>query len=190
MMDQNSPPLKPGFQFRPKSERHYTPPAETILGSEADALLPNYRELTPQAMEAINRAHEPRMRLQHNSLELPHLLLGLLAEPEPMISRAFSQVGLSLDALRIGIEAALQPGKKLQLGYVPSSASVVHAQVQAREAAQAQGRLIGTDDLLLSILAESDPVIAQVLSQLGYSKAALLAAFDVIFRKEGDSPLR
>lgn len=189
-MDQDSPLSKSEFQFRPMNERRYVPPAETTIGSEADVLLPGYQELTPQAMGALNRAHEPRMRLRHNTLELPHLLIGLLVEPEPMITRAFLQVGLTPDTLRMAVEAALQPGKELQLGYVPSSVSVVHTQLQAREAAQTQRRLIGSDHLLLCILAEPDPIISQVLSQLGYSKAALLAAFEAIFRKEEDSSLK
>jgi hypothetical protein len=103
-----------------------------------------------------------------------HLLLGVLAEWEGLAGQAMEAAGVSRDDLTRAVEAALPPTGQPSLAHVPSSPGFKKVlALSVREALRLGHDYVGTEHLLLGLLAAPDEPAAARLTDLGVTKEAV-----------------
>jgi hypothetical protein len=114
---------------------------------------------------------EARSRGHHEVTSL-HLVLGLLAEWNGFAGRAIEAAGTTRDAVAGAVEAALPPSTEPINHHVPFSAGLkkVHELV-VRESLRLGHSYVGTEHILLGLLEAEEEPGAQILSELGVTKA-------------------
>jgi ATP-dependent Clp protease ATP-binding subunit ClpC len=124
-----------------------------------------FHNFTPRALEAIALAREEALRLSHNFLGTEHLLLGLMKLNKGVAVNVLQQLGVDLNNLRIHVEKLIGCGPEPKLTgnipYTPPTKRVFELAV--REAKCLNHTYVGTEHLLIGMLAEADGVAARVL---------------------------
>lgn len=180
--DETNSPISPDFHFQAMSHREFPLTEESVVGEPATCNPLTHQELSPQAAKALRCMIEVRICLKHSWQEPAHLLLGLLAEPDPMITQVLLESGISPGMLCVATAVMLQPKDELHPGYVPLTPQLHQALLRARQEARSNGDLIGTEHLLLGLLAEPDSTITQAFLQLGFLLEILRGALERAIR--------
>jgi Clp amino terminal domain, pathogenicity island component len=127
-----------------------------------------FTRFTDRARRVVVLAQDEARELGHRSVGTEHLLLGLLAEGEGVAALALESLGISLEEARDRIEEIAGRGHDAPTGHLPFTPPAKQALERAlREAVQLGHNYIGTEHLLLSLLAEGDGITAQVLAGRG-----------------------
>jgi prophage maintenance system killer protein len=127
---------------------------------------------TDRARRVVVLAQHEARGLGHGSIGTEHLLLGLLAEGEGVAALTLESLGLSLGEVRDQVEEIAGRGQGTPAGHIPFKPGAKKVlEGSLREALQLGHTYIGTEHLLLSLLAEGDGIPAQVLAGLGASDA-------------------
>ena len=91
------------------------------------------------------------------SVGTEHLLLGLLTEGEGVAASALESLGISLEEARDRVEEIVGRGQGAPAGHIPFTPRAKKVlEGSLREALQLGHTYIGTEHLLLSLLAEGD----------------------------------
>ena len=131
-----------------------------------------FMRFTDQARQVVVLAQHEARELGHRSVGTEHLLLGLLAEGEGVAASALESLGISLEEARDRVEEIAGRGQGAPAGHIlftPRAKKVLEGSL--REALQLGHTYIGTEHLLLSLLAEGDAIPAQVLAGRGVGDA-------------------
>ena len=127
---------------------------------------------TDQARQVVVLAQHEARGLGHRSVGTEHLLLGLLTEGESVAASALESLGISLEEARDRVEEIAGRGQGAPAGHIPFTPRAKKVlEGSLREALQLGHTYIGTEHLLLSLLAEGDRTPAQVLARQGASYA-------------------
>ena len=137
---------------------------------------------TARAINALQYAQEEARRLSQNYVGTEHLLLGIMRDGDGIAARALDDFGLDIDDVRdvvanyTGAEETSTPDNPY---YTPRAKHVLEL---AYEAAGSLGHnYIGTEHLLLGIVAEQRGIAANVLRAFGLSaKAVRKAVMDLL----------
>jgi ATP-dependent Clp protease ATP-binding subunit ClpA len=133
-----------------------------------------FERFTTRARHVVVLAQDESRRLNHNYIGTEHLLLGLLAERDGIAGQALDSVGVTLDQVRVRVEAAVGPGKKPPKGHIPFTPRAKKVlELGLREALSLRHDYIGTEHLLLGLIREREGLGSKVLSQLGVDGLAL-----------------
>jgi len=124
---------------------------------------------TDPVRKTLNAARDEARRLRHEYVNTEHLLLGLLHDREGVALAVLANLGVDPDALPAVIDDALKPGPTavagLDLPYTMSAKKVLEcAMIEAREFNHAY---VGTEHLLLGLLAEESGIAAQSIGESG-----------------------
>jgi hypothetical protein len=133
---------------------------------EADVIY--YERFTDQAKQAVILSREEAIRLGHSYIGAEHILLGLIYEGECIGAKALRLLGISLDAVRQQVEEIIgqdQQGPSGHIPWTPRAWKVL--ELSLREAQRLRKNYIGTEHILLGLIAEREGVAAQVLVRLG-----------------------
>ncbi|NPV00173.1 MAG: ATP-dependent Clp protease ATP-binding subunit [Brevinematales bacterium] len=121
----------------------------------------DYTGFTPTAQKVISILSQQEARRLFSEELLPeHLFLGLLREPEGAGVRTLLSLGINIDDIKREVELTLRnrSGNTLTLGGIPISKRVKLVLDLSRQEAKTIGHnYIGTEHLLLGILAEDNP---------------------------------
>ena len=130
-----------------------------------------FERFTERARRVVVLAQEESGRLRHNHIGTEHLLLGLIREGEGVAAQALHACGVTLDEAREGVEGIVGYGEgdASQKPFTPRSKRVL--ELALREAQGLRHDHIGTEHLLLGLLAEGGGIAAAVLSGLGVEPA-------------------
>lgn len=125
---------------------------------------------TDRVRTALNLAREEAQRLNHDHIGTEHMLLGLLRERAGVASEVLDRVGVTLERARAAVARLQTTGATG--GWTRSALPFSMGFKRAIErAAQEAGRMghayIGTEDVLLGMMAESGCTGARILSDLG-----------------------
>ncbi|MFE9579030.1 Clp protease N-terminal domain-containing protein [Nocardia sp. NPDC006044] len=156
-------------------------------GDVAQAALmdPNagFARFTDRARSVIVAAQESARTTNHQEIKPPHLVLGLLAEPNGIGAKEILTSGITLDAVRAAATAALPAGEgdvPPLIPFDPEAKKVL--ELTFREALRLGHNYIGTEHILLALLEQENG--NGLLTGLGMDKAKteahiveLLAAF-------------
>jgi ATP-dependent Clp protease ATP-binding subunit ClpA len=112
-----------------------------------------FERFTPRAKNVVMAAHQAAVEAGNAEIELAHLVLGLVSEPDGIAARAIESTGVSLDAVQQAAQGALPPAIDDAPRLVPYGAEARKAlQLTFREALRLGHNYIGTEHLLLALL--------------------------------------
>jgi hypothetical protein len=154
------------------AQKRFVPKAST----DAAALDPNagFGRFTPRARNVVMASQEEARASGNAEIGPEHLVLGLLAEPEALAARVMADLGVTPEALRETVAAALPPRVEQVPDLIPYDARGKKAlELTFREALRLGHNYIGTEHILLALLEQEDG--AGVLTSLGLEKAAVEA---------------
>jgi hypothetical protein len=124
--------------------------------------LSQFARFTDRARSATVASQGEARALKHASIEPGHLVLGLLREPDGLGTRAMVAASGSPDAVREVVLAKLGPATGENPGdHIPfSAASKKVLELTVREALRLGHNYIGTEHILLGVLALGDGTLA------------------------------
>jgi ATP-dependent Clp protease ATP-binding subunit ClpA len=129
-----------------------------------------YSRFTDRAKRVVEAAHAEARDHQHDYVGTEHLALGLLHEPTAVAARAIEALGVPQQTAREALEGALLPatGAAPDGVEIPLTAKSRKSLVLAlREALRMGHNYIGTEHILLGLLAEGEGIGGTTLAGLG-----------------------
>lgn len=122
---------------------------------------------TDRARKVLFLAQQEAQRLGHNYIGTEHLLLGLVQEGGGVAAKALQSLDISLERVRQEVESLIGrgDGASSEMSYTPRAKRVIELAFQ--QAVSLGHNYIGTEHLLLGLIAEGEGVAAQVLVNLG-----------------------
>ncbi|MGQ9681444.1 MAG: ATP-dependent Clp protease ATP-binding subunit [Anaerolineae bacterium] len=139
-----------------------------------------FDRFTERAQEAAARAFEIMQRFGHTQLDLEHLVLALLEQPDGVVPAILEKLNVEPEEVQRELERHLESGPR---GYGPALAGgqvyitprVQRVLTRANEEAQKlKDEYISTEHLLLAIVGERDGAAARVLNDHGVNHEAIL----------------
>jgi len=128
-----------------------------------------WQNFTERGKRVFQLAHSEALRLGHEVVGTEHILLGLLDDADGIVTQILSNYGLHPEVLKAEIESLIGTGRpRSQPVDLPSSprAKLV-IDLSMREARKMGVNYIGTEHILLGILAEGEGMAAQLLASHG-----------------------
>jgi len=126
--------------------------------------------LTDRVKRAQIAARQLAIKHRNEQVLPEHVVLGLLTEPDGLAARAMVALGVSAEAAREAMAAALPPavpGELLQ-GHIPfDSRSKTVLEYALREALRLGHNYIGTEHILLGVLEEEEDQGGGALTRIG-----------------------
>lgn len=134
-----------------------------------------YERWTDRARRSLVLAQECARALNHAEIGTGHLLAGLMAEGGGVAYRALSALGVG--KIPEALARHEPPGRPGPAGHIPLTSGAKRAcELALREAIRLNCSYVGTEHLLLGILAFDDQATAQViLTDLGTTSDAVRA---------------
>jgi len=151
---------KQGAQQRFVDRDAATPPAD-------EHLLVRY---TARARASVARAREEAIEMGHNYVGTEHLLIGVLVDPAAISVRVLAEIGIPVDRLRPAVIEAAVPrppndAVASDLPFTPRARRVLD--LARGESLRLGHNYIGTEHLLLALVAEQDGIGGRVLREHG-----------------------
>jgi hypothetical protein len=127
-----------------------------------------FTRFTDRARKVVVLAQDEARELGVGFVGPEHLLLGLLVEGEGVAAVALESLGVSLEEARGQVVEIAGRGQGAPAGRIPFTQPTKNVLEEAlRQALQLGHKYIGTEHLLLSLLATSDDSAARVLADRG-----------------------
>ena len=129
-----------------------------------------FERFSDRARRAVVRAQEEARLLNHDYIGTEHILLGLLAERAGVAARALDSLNVTLEAAREQVreiigQGSQEQGQRGHIPFTPRAKKVL--ELSLRESLSLRSEIIGTEHLLLGLIAEGDGVGSQILERLG-----------------------
>jgi Clp amino terminal domain, pathogenicity island component len=132
-----------------------------------------FGRFTPRARKAVAAAQDEARKGKYAALEPEHLVLGLLGQPDTLAARAFTDLGVSAEAIRTAVTTR-GTEKKAARGHMPiSPAANTVLQHVLGEALRLGHNYVGTEHILLGVLSDDQAPAARALIGLGVSHDAV-----------------
>lgn len=146
-----------------------------------------FERFTDRARSVVMLAQEEARDLRHNYIGTEHLLLGLLREGEGLGGKALTSVGIDLETARAEIDRRIGKGFEDPHGHIPFTPRAKKVlELALRQALKLTHTYIGTEHILLGVIAEGEGVAAQIL--MSAVDGGLPALRDAVFAAMGRSP--
>lgn len=130
-----------------------------------------FERYTERARRVLFFARYEASQLGNVSIEVEHVLLGLLRERKGITTNIFAAAHISFEAIRLEIEKGMTFHEKIstsvEIPFTPACKRVL--QFAAQEADGLNHRHIGSEHLLLGILREEQSSAAKTLMRAGVS---------------------
>ena len=127
-----------------------------------------FARFTDRARRVLVLAQDEARERSHGFVGTEHLLLGLLAEEEGVAALVLESLGISLEETRDRVEEIAGRGQEAPPARIPftlPARQVLERSLQ--EVLQLGHTYVGTEHLLLSLIAEGDGIAAQLLAGKG-----------------------
>jgi ATP-dependent Clp protease ATP-binding subunit ClpB len=113
--------------------------------------------LTQKSQEALHDAQTKALRHGHTEIDVEHLLLALLDQPDGLVPRLLARIDVDVDALRTGVELALERRPRVS-GAGSGQATVSRAlglllDDAQQEASRLKDDYVSVEHLLLAMIA-------------------------------------
>ncbi len=153
-----------------------------------------FDKFSERAQDAAARAAEIIQRYGHNQVDTEHILLGMIEQPDGIVSQIFEALGVvpaaiadRLDEiLRTTPKANIFAGQSGQIFLTPRVKMVVD--LAKNEANRMGDEYISTEHLLLAILTEKNTQLARLLDEFEISRKNVLETIAQI--RGGRTPIR
>ncbi len=153
----------------------------------------NGYNFTERVRKVLAMAREESARLRHEYVGSEHLLLGLIDEGGGVGATVLQNLHVDLDDLKHQIESTVKrgdPGKRVgpDLPYTSRAKKVL--ELSMNNARDLDHRYVGTEHLLLGLIAERKGIAAQVLHDRGVTLDSAVAETVRILGTPTDQPTR
>ncbi|MGH7433656.1 MAG: Clp protease N-terminal domain-containing protein, partial [Candidatus Methylomirabilales bacterium] len=140
-------------------------------------------QFTVKAQEAIDAARRQAVEMGHQAIDVEHLLLALLEQPDGVIPPLLQRLGANLHQLRTQLTEELARRPKVQGGggaeYItPRLQKVLDAALQ--EATHLKDQYVSTEHLLLVMVDQAGGAAERILKEAGVSKDRIYAALTAL----------
>jgi ATP-dependent Clp protease ATP-binding subunit ClpC len=131
---------------------------------------------TERAQDATMRAYEILQRYNHNQVDVEHMLLALLEQPEGLVSQLMETMGADVEGVKDRLDQVLQASPKVSIygggtGQVFITPRVKRVLDQAnKEASALKDEYISTEHLFLAIASERNTPSDKILREVGVTK--------------------
>lgn len=146
-----------------------------------------FKGFTKKANNALNIAIDRAGEMGHTYIGTEHLLLGLLEENTSAAAAALEESSVTADSVRSVIENSVGTGSPTVLSpddFTPRCKHIMQSAVIY--AARSASAYVGSEHLLLCLLAERDSFAVKILSSLGCSASAVVNALRNAIGEGGD----
>jgi len=141
-------------------------------------------KFSPKVKEVISYSREEALRLNHNSIGIEHLLLGLIREGEGLAIKVLKSLEIDIILLRKKVEDAI----KDNINMLPANADSLPLTKQAEkvmritvlEAKNLKSTTVSTEHLMLAILKNKDNVGTQLLNKMEVDYDIFKAELDYV----------
>ncbi|MFA7620867.1 MAG: ATP-dependent Clp protease ATP-binding subunit [Aminobacteriaceae bacterium] len=144
---------------------------------------------TERGRKAIQLAHREALRLGHDVVRTEHILLAIISEGEGVAVRTLESLGVHLADLRAHIEGAIGKShpilKPVDMQLSPRAKRVFDLSV--REARNMGVNYVGTEHMLLGILAEGESAAARALLGFGIDHSLMAREIMKLLERESGS---
>ena len=123
---------------------------------------------TPRARSSVALAQSAAQGLCHNYIGTEHLLLGLFGEPEGVAARVLTDLGVTAQSIEAAVVEEIGTGCEPvgdDIPLTPRARNVL--QHTLREAQRLGHNYIGTEHILLALMAEGEGLAARLLAAQG-----------------------
>ncbi|MBN1552846.1 ATP-dependent chaperone ClpB [bacterium] len=138
--------------------------------------------LTQKSQEAIHDAQVKAVRYGHTEIDIEHLLLALIDQPQGLIPRLLTQMDVPVESLKHQIEQELQrrprvsgPGAEPGKAYVTQRLNMLMVQAED-EAKRLKDEYISVEHLVLAMLEEQEGFTGGLFRDFGITKDRFLNA--------------
>ena len=162
------------------AQKRFVPKASDWGDPLADALPSDpfkFSRFTDRAKRAVIAARQEAIKRRDDRVRPEHLTLGILHEQEGLAARAIAAIGVSPDAARAAIDAALPtvtPDRATPEHIPFDSRAMKVLELTLREALALGHNYIGTEHILLGLL-EEEGLGGGTLAGLGITRERALA---------------
>jgi ATP-dependent Clp protease ATP-binding subunit ClpC len=133
-----------------------------------------FERFTERARIVIVVAQEEARRLQHNYIGTEHILMGLLREEEGVAAQVLASLGMTEELARAQIVRVVGTGDETSSNQIPFTARAKEVlELSLRESLSLGHDYIGTEHILLGLVAEGEGVAMRVLQDLGVEARAV-----------------
>ena len=138
--------------------------------------------LTQKSQEALHDAQTKALRYGHTEIDVEHLLLALLEQPEGLVPRLLERMDVDVEALRADVEQALQGRPRVTGTGATGEARVSRAlsvllDDADKEARRLKDEYVSVEHLVLAMIASGSSTAAgRLLGQRGVDADRFLAA--------------
>jgi ATP-dependent Clp protease ATP-binding subunit ClpC len=126
-------------------------------------------KFSPEVKEVISNSREEALRLNHDTIGVEHLILGLLRDNDNVAVKILKSLEINPILLRRAIENSMKDKGSKKIHDPKSLPLTKQAEkilkIMVLEAKVLKADSIGTDHLLLSVLKNEDNVVTQILSK-------------------------
>ena len=128
-----------------------------------------FERLTDRARKIMSLANQEAQALNHDYIGTEHILLALVKEGSGVGANVLKSLVVDLRTVRLEVEKLVKPGPDMvTMGKLPQTPRAKRVIELAIEEARTLGHnYIGSDHLLLGLIAEGDGVAGHVLRSLG-----------------------
>jgi ATP-dependent Clp protease ATP-binding subunit ClpA len=146
-----------------------------VVVGEGDGAFGGQIPFSPGAKAALEAGLRESLSVGHNFIGTEHILLGLIREPEPQLAAVLTGAGADVGKLVARVEAALPARSIVEMApdILGFERYTEFARQAAIELAQDEARslnhnYVGTEHILLGLLAEEEGGAARALQELGF----------------------
>ena len=127
-----------------------------------------FERFTERAKKVLTFAQEEAERSHHSYIGTEHLLLGLMRETDGLAAQVLGSLGLNIETVRVRIQAVLGRNERIIIQQIiPTSRVKKVIEISFEEARSMGNNYVGTEHLLVGLLAEGEGIAAHVLMDLG-----------------------
>ena len=137
-------------------------------------------KLTQKSQEALHDAQTKALRFGHTEVDVDHLLLALLDQPDGLVPRLLQRAEVDADAIRSAITAQLERRPRVSGSGASGDVRVTRALSQVldraeREADRMKDEYVSVEHLVLAVLdAGADTATGRLLREHGVTREHLL----------------
>ena len=144
-----------------------------------------FDRFTERAQDAAMRAYETMQRYGHSQVDVEHLFLALLEQPQSLIAEMLERIGAPVEVMKERLAENLQrtprsvganiyPQQAAQVFITPRLKRVIDQATE--EAKQLQDEYISTEHLMLGIASERNSFSANLLREARINRDMILSA--------------
>ena len=155
----------------------------------------NMNQLTQKTLAAIQRSEAVALEYGHVEVQQEHLLMALTEDRQDLVPQLLSRCGVSVDALRTGLEEILGRLPRVSgsgAGKPYPGADFNKALMEAEKIAQRmKDEYLSVEHVFMGICEKPSPQVSRLLNSLGYKADAFLKVLSEVrgaSRVTSDSP--